>query len=83
MQSLCVFLPKCELIAEHGNTFLRFALFNGFGAVLWSCLVGGAGWAFGQAAEAVLGQIHSIEGWLFLGLVAVGAGVWLFHKLRR
>ena len=61
----------------------RFALFNALGALLWAGLVGGAGYAFGHAAEAVLGQIHSIEGWLLLALAAAGAGLWLFHKWRE
>ena len=54
----------------------RFALLNALGALLWACLVGGLGWAFGQAAEAMLGRIRHLEGWLMLGLVAVVALAW-------
>jgi membrane protein DedA with SNARE-associated domain len=62
---------------------VRFAIFNALGAVLWACLVGGTGWVFGQAAEAWLGELRSIEGWLLLALLAVGASVGLWHRWRR
>ena len=60
----------------------RFALFNALGAMLWAGLVGGAGYAFGQAAEAVLGKIHNAEVWLLLALAVAGLGWWLLRKWR-
>jgi membrane protein DedA with SNARE-associated domain len=59
----------------------RFAVFNALGAVLWACVVGGAGWLFGQAAQAALGQIREVEGWLLLALmVAAGLSWWLRRR---
>jgi membrane protein DedA with SNARE-associated domain len=49
----------------------RFAAFNALGAVLWATTVGGIGWVFGAAAQAVLGRLHAIEGRLLDGLVGV------------
>lgn len=61
---------------------LRFALFNALGAVLWAMLVGGAGWVFGAAAEALLGQLRQFEGWLLLALAAVALLVWWWRRAR-
>ncbi len=59
----------------------RFAVFNAFGAVLWATLFVGVGWFFGQAAEVVLGRIGRLEGWLLLGLIALGALLWVVRRL--
>jgi len=48
----------------------RFAAFNAIGAIVWAVAVGSIGWFFGAAAEALLGEVHHIEGWLLLGLSA-------------
>jgi membrane protein DedA with SNARE-associated domain len=61
---------------------LRFACFNALGALLWACSVGGAGWIFGQAAEALLGRIHDVEVGLLLVLAVAGLGFWLWRRLR-
>jgi membrane protein DedA with SNARE-associated domain len=60
----------------------RFAMLNALGALLWASLVGGAGWVFGQAAELVLGNIHHVEGWLLLGVLAA-AVAWRLSKRFR
>jgi membrane protein DedA with SNARE-associated domain len=61
---------------------IRFAVLNALGAVLWASLVGGAGWAFGQAAEWVLGDIGHFEGWLLLGVLAA-AIAWRLGRRRH
>jgi membrane protein DedA with SNARE-associated domain len=48
---------------------IRFAALNALGALLWALLLGGAGWAFGEAAEMALGDIRHVEGWLLLGVL--------------
>lgn len=60
---------------------LRFALFNALGALLWATLVGGVGWSFGAAAEALLGTLHHLEGRLFLGLLLAALLVALLRHL--
>lgn len=61
---------------------MRFALFNALGAVLWAGLVAGIGWLFGGVAKQVLGEVQYLEGWLLLGLVAVGGLIWWIRKAR-
>jgi membrane protein DedA with SNARE-associated domain len=60
----------------------RFALLNAAGALLWAGLVAGLGWVFGSAAEAMLGQIRHLEGWLLLGLLAAGLLLWWVRRQR-
>ena len=61
---------------------LRFLLFNGLGAILWAILIGGIGYVFGEAASAVLGELHNVEIWLLLGLFAAAMLVLLVQHLR-
>lgn len=60
----------------------RFALLNAAGALLWAALIAGLGWVFGSAAEAALGQIRHIEGWLLLGLLGAGLLLWWLRRQR-
>jgi membrane protein DedA with SNARE-associated domain len=70
------------LIGTSSVPAVRFALFNALGAILWAFVVAGIGWVFGEAAEAVLGEIRHLEGWLLLGLIAAAAGTWWIRKRR-
>lgn len=60
----------------------RFALFNALGALVWAIAVGGAGWLFGQAAEALLGRLQGLEVWLLTALAAVGLVLWGLRRAR-
>lgn len=60
----------------------RFAIFNAIGALIWAVLVGGAGWAFGSAAELLLRDIRQVEALLIVAL-AVGALAWWAWRRRR
>jgi membrane protein DedA with SNARE-associated domain len=76
-------IPGPIVIGTSQVPALRFAIINAFGAVLWACIVGGLGWLSGYAAESVFGEIKHIEVWLFAGLVAVAAIIWLVRRLIR
>lgn len=71
------------LIGTSPISALRFTLLNALGAVLWACLVAGIGWVFGQAAQAALGDIGRVEGWILLGLAAAGVLAWWIRKNRQ
>lgn len=60
----------------------RFALFNALGAVLWATSVACAGWVFGHAVEAALGDMHRLEGWVLLCLIVIAALVWWVRRAR-
>ncbi|MDO8418829.1 MAG: DedA family protein [Rubrivivax sp.] len=70
------------LIGMSPVSAVRFALFNAVGALLWAVLVGGAGWLFGRAAEALLGDLRHLESWLFLGVLATALAIWSIRRLR-
>ena len=76
-------IPGPILIGTSQLPALRFAVINAFGAVLWAFVVGGLGWLSGRLAETVFGDIKHIEIWLFVGLLAVAAAIWLVRRLIR
>ncbi len=60
----------------------RFAALNVAGAVVWSVCWAVAGYAFGQAAEAILGDLARYERALLLGLLLVAAVVSITLHVR-
>ena len=76
-------IPGPILIGMSTLPAARFAVINAFGAVLWACVVGGLGWLSGRLAETVFGNIKHVELWLFLGIVAIAATIWLIRRLLR
>ncbi len=70
------------IIGSSGLSPLRFAFFNAIGAALWASLIGGAGWAFGHAMEALIGRVWHAQ----LGVLLIGGGavlLWLLHRWLR
>lgn len=62
----------------------RFILLNAFGALIWALTLAIAGYAFGHAIEAILGDLRQYEMWFFLAVALVAAAVWLsHHHIRR
>jgi membrane protein DedA with SNARE-associated domain len=70
------------IIGTSGISALRFLVFNAIGAVIWAFLIAGIGYVFGEAAEAMLGELQNIELWLVLGLVGAAGLVMLVQHLR-
>jgi membrane protein DedA with SNARE-associated domain len=60
----------------------RFVVFNAIGAVIWAILVAGVGYLFGEAATALLGELHNMEVWLFAVLAALVGLFMLVQHLR-
>jgi membrane protein DedA with SNARE-associated domain len=62
---------------------LRFLLLNTIGALVWAVAVGAGGYFFGQALEALMGDLKRYEAEI-LGLVLLtGMLVWIIHVYRR
>lgn len=60
----------------------RFARFNALGAMLWAILVASLGWAFGHAMETLLGDVHRLEGWIVLCLLAIAGLIGWIRRAR-
>ena len=71
------------LIGMSSVSSYRFALLNALSAVLWACLIAEIGWVFGQAAESMLVDARSLQGFLLLVLVGAGIVVWWIGSRRR
>ncbi|MEO6447105.1 MAG: DedA family protein [Gemmatimonadaceae bacterium] len=52
-------------------------------SVAWALLLAGLGWAFGEGAVLVLGEIRKYEGWLVLFLVASGVAAYVWLRKRQ
>ncbi len=62
---------------------LRFMVLNFIGAAIWSVLIAGVGYVFGEALNWILGDLHRAEGWAFTALAAVSIAAWLIFARRR
>ena len=70
-------------IGMTGVHWLRFALFNALGAILWAVLIGSLGYALGSALTLVLGDLKHIEEWVFGALALAGIAAALIVRVRR
>jgi membrane protein DedA with SNARE-associated domain len=71
------------VIGAGGIAPLRFLLLNLIGALVWATTVGVMGYVFGRAFEIIIGDIRQYELWLFVGLGALGAGIWLCRLFSK
>ena len=60
-----------------------FIPLNLFGALIWAVVFGAAGNFFGQAMEAILGNIRRYESAVLILFVLVGALTWGYHFRRE
>lgn len=60
---------------------LRFAVFNAIGAALWAALITAAGYAFGAAISALVGNIERMEGIVIVAILVLGGGIALARSL--
>lgn len=59
-----------------------FLLFNLLGAVAFAAVYLALGYLFGQTLEDLLGRVRPYERWITLGLLVVGALVWIVREWR-
>ena len=70
------------LIGSSSMPAWRFAALNALGAMAWAGVLVSLGWAFGEAAQAVLGNLKHVEGWLLAALVLLGLGWWGWQRRK-
>jgi membrane protein DedA with SNARE-associated domain len=69
-------------IGMSGVHWLRFALLNFVGAVLWALVVVGIGYVLGDTLTWLLGDLTRIEKWAFAALLAVGIALAAVLQVR-
>jgi membrane protein DedA with SNARE-associated domain len=70
------------VMGTSGISPLRFAVLNLMGAALWAVLISGAGYAFGLALGALIGNVRRIEEAVLLAILALGAASWAWRGIR-
>ena len=70
------------VIGMSNISVLRFQALNLAGAFLWSILGAGAGYLFGNAIEAILGDLHRYEKDLLAFLAVAGLLYWWYSRRR-
>jgi membrane protein DedA with SNARE-associated domain len=58
----------------------RFAFFNALGAAIWSMVIGGAGFLFGQVLELWLHDLKRVEEALLLAILCGGLIFWVWRR---
>jgi membrane protein DedA with SNARE-associated domain len=61
----------------------RFIILNIISGIIWAMVVGVAGYLFGSAVEAVVGDIRRHEKFILIAILALGLLLWGFHRWRR
>jgi len=61
----------------------RFLILNLLGAIVWGVVFTSVGYAFGNLAEAMLGEVKAAEKWIFASILLVGIATMLLYRSRR
>lgn len=62
---------------------VHFVLLNALGALIWAIIVVTLGYAFSNAIEGLLPQIRQYEAYFFLGVLLLGALVWIIMHAKN
>jgi membrane protein DedA with SNARE-associated domain len=61
----------------------KFVLLNAIGALVWASVFGTGGYLFGNALEAVLGDVKRYEPAILGGIAATGVLIWIINFFRH
>jgi membrane-associated protein len=75
-------VPTNLIAGGSGIQFRRFMIYDSLGEFTWIVLYGGLGYLFGSQWELVSEFISNFGGFI-LGLVILGAGIWLWTRRAR
>lgn len=70
-------------IGMSGISPRRFFLLNAAAAFFWACVVGAAGYLFGNAVEVFIGHAARYERYVYLVIIVIGLALWLVPVIRR
>jgi membrane protein DedA with SNARE-associated domain len=59
-----------------------FIPLNVLGALIWSVVVGCAGYLFGRTLESLFGRMKHLELWIMLGIILAGVAIWAIRHWR-
>src|SRR5213592_5277981 len=62
---------------------VKFLVYEAITCIIWAIIIASAGFVFGTAVERILGRAAHIERYGLIVLVAVGVGVWLYHRWKE
>src|SRR5437764_14894644 len=62
---------------------LKFLVYEAITCMVWAIIIAAAGFYFGRAVERVLGRAAHIERYGLIALLAIGLGVWLYHRWKE
>lgn len=71
------------VIGMSGVKTWRFVLLNAVGVAVWATVVGTAGYVFGRAVEAFLGDLKEFELHALALIACISLAGWLFYNYRR
>ena len=61
----------------------KFIVLNAISAAVWAILFGVGGYLFGDALEAIFGEMKRYELYVFGVIVILGVGIWALYFCRR
>lgn len=67
----------------HRLSFLRFAVMDLVGCSLWAILLGFLGYTFSKSAELLIGEVKTLEIWLFISVIVSVIAVFIFHRIYK
>ena len=63
---------------------MKFMVLNAFGAAVWAIGIGAGGYLFGDALEAIFGEMKGYELYVFAAIAILGVAIWaLYFSSRR
>jgi membrane protein DedA with SNARE-associated domain len=69
------------VIGTSGFSPLRFFILNFIGAWAWALIIGGLGFVFGRAIEALLADVQRYERYVLAFLLIGGLVLWMCHMM--
>jgi membrane protein DedA with SNARE-associated domain len=62
---------------------VKFVVLNAIGAAVWAIVFGIGGYLFGDALEAIFGEVKRYELYVFAAIAVLGVAIWALYFSRR